>query len=542
MKKIYGLLLLPFLFSCSANKNTVDLLVKNAWVYTVNPSFDSATTFVVKEGKIIEVGDSSLEKKYIAKEIYDANGKTIVPGFIDAHAHLYGLGLYKQAADLMGTNSFEEILERLVQFQKENNSSYIIGRGWDQNDWPVKVFPTKEKLDALFPNIPVALTRVDGHAMLVNSKALELAGITANTKMAGGEVILHNGIPTGVLIDSPMELVEKTFPPQNSASSTKALLKAENIAFSYGLTTVDDAGLDRSIIELIDSLQKTGSMQLKVYAMISNTKENLDYYLNKGIYKTDRLNVRSFKIYTDGALGSRGAAMRTPYSDQHNHFGAMITPVDSLDYIASRIAKSAFQMNSHAIGDSATISVLRSYQKALENAKDRRWRVEHAQIISPEGFDFFNSNIIPSVQPTHATSDMYWAQDRIGAIRMKGAYAYQTLLKKSGMIALGTDFPVEQVNPIYTFYAAVIRKDLKHWPDAGFQMQDALTREQALRGMTFWAAFSNFEENEKGSIEKNKWADFTVLDQNIMQVDEQALPNTKVIATFVNGKKVFEKK
>ena len=542
MKKIILLLFVLFLFACSNSKNTVDLIIKNAVIYTVNAQFDTATTLIVNDGKIIAVGDSSLASKYNAQEVYDAQGNTIVPGLIDAHAHLYGLGLNQQQADLVGTNSFDDVLNRLAQFQKENNFSYIIGRGWDQNDWQVKEFPTKEKLDSLFPNTPAAITRVDGHAMLANSKALAIAGITAETKIAGGEIILKDGKPTGILIDSPMELVSNTFPPQNKAATIKALLKAESIALSYGLTTVDDAGLDRNIIELIDSMQKAGSMQLKVYAMVSNTPENLNYYLKKGIYKSDKLHVRSFKIYTDGALGSRGAAMRAPYSDQHNHFGAMITPVDSLEYIADRIANSEFQMNSHAIGDSATLSVLKTYKKALANHTDRRWRVEHAQIIAPEGFEYFNKNIIPSVQPTHATSDMYWAEDRVGSIRIKGAYAYQTLLQKSGVLPLGTDFPVEHVNPIYTFYAAVIRKDLKHWPKNGFQMKDALTREQALRGMTIWAAFSNFEESEKGSIEKGKWADFTILDQNIMTVDENHLPNTKILATFINGKKVFELK
>ncbi|MCB0453695.1 MAG: amidohydrolase family protein, partial [Aequorivita sp.] len=268
------------------------------------------------------------------------------------------------------------------------------------------------------------------------------------------------------------------------------------------------------------------------------------YYLNTGIYKTDRLNVRSFKVYADGALGSRGAAMREPYSDMPHHFGAMITTADSLDYLAQKIAASQFQMNTHAIGDSANIAVLRAYKKALEGKTDRRWRVEHAQIISPQDFNYFddNNNILPSVQPTHATSDMYWAEDRVGAERMKGAYAYKKLLSEAGMVALGTDFPVEQVNPMYTFYAAVARKDLKNYPENGFQMKDALTREEALKGMTIWAAFSNFEENEKGSIEVGKFADFTVLDKDIMKVDEKELPNTKILATFINGEMVYQAK
>ncbi|MFA7616639.1 MAG: amidohydrolase [Weeksellaceae bacterium] len=542
MKKLLFILSTFLILSCSTKKS-VDLLVKNAVVYTVNKNFDIATAFVVNGGKIVEVGNSEeLESKYKPKQIYDAEGKTIVPGLIDAHAHLYGLGLYMQTVDLTDTKSLDEVINRVVEFQKKHQLDYILGRGWDQNDWEDKEFPTNEKLNELFPDTPVALRRVDGHALFVNSKALELAGITKDSKIAGGEIMMKNGEPTGVLIDNAMEPVNATIPAPTKEFSTNALLDAERVALSYGLTTVDDAGLDSEIIDLIDDLQREGKMKLRIYAMVSNTPANLEYYLKKGIYKTDRLDVRSFKVYVDGALGSRGAALRKEYSDRHGHFGIMITPSDSLETLAAMIAKSGFQMNSHAIGDSATISVLRDYKKALEGQTDRRWRVEHAQIISPEGFDYFSHNILPSVQPTHATSDMYWAEDRLGADRMKGAYAYKTLLDKTGIIALGTDFPVEHVSPFYTFYAAVVRKDLKNYPDGGFQMKDALSREEALRGMTIWAAYANFEENEKGSIEAGKYADFTVLDKDIMKADEKDLPNIKAVATFINGEKVYELK
>ncbi len=543
MKKVLFLLLAISITSCAPDKLPADLLIKNATIYTVDKDFSTANALVVKDGKILEIGlKPELELKYDIKETYDAKGNTVVPGLIDAHAHLYGLGLGLQNVDLVGTTSFDEVLGKVVAFQEEKKMPYIIGRGWDQNDWEDKNFPTKQKLDSLFPDTPVALQRIDGHAYLVNSKAMELAGITSKTKVAGGEVVLENGDPTGILIDSPTDLIDKTFPEITDEVSTEALLEAEKICLQYGLTTVDDAGLNRNIIELIDTLQKEGKFKLRMYTMISNSRENRDYYLQNGTYKTDRLNVRSFKVYSDGALGSRGAAMREPYSDMPGHFGAMITTADSLDYLAEKIAASEFQMNTHAIGDSANIAVLRAYKKALEGKTDRRWRVEHAQIISPQDFSYFadNNNILPSVQPTHATSDMYWAEDRVGAERMKGAYAYKELLNKAGMVALGTDFPVEHVNPMYTFYAAVARKDLNNYPENGFQMKDVLTREEALRGMTIWAAFANFEENEKGSIEVGKFADFTVLDKDIMKVDEKELPNTKVLATFINGEMVYE--
>lgn len=542
MKYLFYSLSVFLIYSCFGRPEA-DLLVKNAVVYTVNKDFETTDGFVVRNGKILEIGNAEkLEVKYNVKEIYDAGGKTIVPGLIDAHAHLYGLGLNIQQLDLTGTQSFEEVIERLVEYQKNHLLNFIQGRGWDQNDWAVKDFPTNEKLNELFPDTPVALRRIDGHALLVNDKALELAGITAETKIAGGEIVLKNGKPSGVLIDNAMEPVNEIIPSPSKEISERALTDAQNYALSFGLTTIDDAGLDPDIIDLIDNLQRDGKMKLRIYAMVSYSPENLDYYLKKGIYKTDRLTVRSFKVYSDGALGSRGAALRQEYSDRPKHFGIMITPAAELDELAEKLARSGFQMNTHAIGDSATIAVLRAYKNALKNENDRRWRLEHAQILSPEAFAYFSNNILPSVQPTHATSDMYWAEDRVGAGRMKGAYAYKTLLDKTGIIALGTDFPVEQVNPFYTFYAAVVRKDLKGWPDNGFQTKDALSREEALRGMTIWAAYSNFEEREKGSIEVGKFADFTVLDRDIMKIEESQLPGTKAVATFINGEKVFELK
>jgi len=430
-------------------------------------------------------------------------------------------------------------LERVVAFQKEKNTAFIRGRGWDQNDWEVKEFPTKEKLDSLFPDILVALTRIDGHALLANTKALELAGVTTATKMEGGEVVVKDGKLTGILIDTPMSLVYNIVPQPTTKFNVEALKDAEDICFSFGLTTINEAGLSREIIELIDSLQQSGEMEIRVYAMISNYKENLDYFLAKGIIKTDRLHVRSVKVFADGALGSRGAALRMEYSDKPEHFGAMITPAGDLEAVAKRIAKAGYQMNTHAIGDSANISVLRVYTKVLEDKTDARWKVEHAQVVSVSDFDYFSNNIIPSVQPTHATSDMYWAEDRVGSERIKGAYAYKSLLNKAGIIVLGTDFPVERVNPMHTFYAAVARKDLNNYPEGGYRISEALTREETLRGMTIWAAYSNFEENEKGSIEEGKLADFVVLDRDIMKVPEDSIPNTKVFATFVNGIRVY---
>ncbi len=524
------------LTACEVTKDTADLLVLNANVYTVDDNFSITTAFAVRDGIFVAVGSSEdLKLKFNATKIVDASGSTIVPGLIDAHCHFFGLGLNQQVVDLVGTKSYEEVIERVQKFHNKNPRNFIKGRGWDQNDWELKEFPTKKELDILFPDIPVALRRIDGHALLVNQKALDIAGINNHTEVQGGEIVKENGVITGVLVDSPMQMINTVFPSPDKNTQIQALKDAERICLKYGLTTVNDAGLDRTTIELIDSLQQAGDLSIRVYAMVSNYPENLDYYLDKGIVKTARLNVRSVKVYGDGALGSRGAALKAPYSDKPGHYGAMITPAEDMMALAKRIANSDYQMNTHAIGDSANVVVLRAYEKALDGKKDQRWKVEHAQIISSDDFDFFKNGIIPSVQPTHATSDMYWADERLGNDRMQGAYAFKKLLENAGLVALGTDFPVEQVSPFLTFYAAVARKDLENYPPDGFQMQDVLSREETLKGMTIWSAYSNFEEKEKGSIEVGKLADFVVLSKDIMEVPLKDIPEITAEQVYIDG-------
>jgi predicted amidohydrolase YtcJ len=535
----YKLLFIFLLFSyCDSSK--IDLLVHNAIVYTVDDYGSISTSFAVNDGKFIAVGGEEILDKYSAKNIVDAKGLPIYPGFIDSHCHFLSLGLKEDQLDLVGTNSYDEVINKVKEYSEKNKKDFIIGRGWDQNDWKNKSLPTKEKLDVLFPETPVILKRIDGHAMLVNQKALDLAEISSiDVKVDGGEIVLKNNKITGVLIDSAMDFIKKIIPEKSLDDKINALLKAEEICFANGLTTVDDAGLNKEEILLIDSLQSKGILQMRVYAMISNEKESVDYFINRGPIKTDLLNVRSVKVYADGALGSRGAALKKPYSDRKGYKGTLITPIDSIESLAYRLAQAKFQMNTHAIGDASISYVLNAYKKALVFSEDPRWRIEHVQIIDTSDIKLFNKKIIPSVQPTHATSDMYWVKDRIGASRMNGAYSYKKLLKEAGLIALGTDSPVENINPILTFYAAVFRRDLNDYPENGFNFNNALSREEALKGMTIWAAKANFEEKEKGSIEAGKKADFVILDRDIMEETGKRIISTKVVATIINGEIVY---
>lgn len=531
--------------SSCAEKIKVDLIVYNAKVYTVNDNFHIVQAFAVEDGKFVATGtNQEILNKYQSEEIVDADGKAIFPGFIDAHCHFYGYAMNLiQSSDLTGTVSFEEVIERAREHHQKFQIGWIMGRGWDQNDWEVKEFPTKELLDQTFGEIPVYLTRIDGHAAIVNSEAMRRAGITNETVVKGGEIRLEKGQPTGLLLDNAMELISAIIPPPDVEKQREALHLAESKCFAVGLTSVQDAGLDKENIELIDQMHREGTLKMRIYAMMTPTEANIKSYLTKAPYTTDHLTVRSVKLYADGALGSRGARMIEPYSDDPGNVGLLMYEPEFYRKMCELALKYGFQVNTHAIGDAGNRFVLNLYSDYLKEKNDLRWRIEHAQVIDSEDFNKFQEfSIIPSVQPTHATSDMYWAQDRVGSERIKYAYAYKYLLKQNGWIPLGTDFPVENINPLYTFYSAVSRKDLQGKPEDGFQPENALSREETLRGMTIWAAKAAFEENIKGSIEPGKFADFVILDSDIMTEDIKEIPSTKVISTYLDGKKVFEKK
>jgi len=533
MPKLSFILVTLFLFSCSKQAR-IDLYV-NGNFYTANDQLPTASAVAVSEGKILGVGDEgTLKSQFDIDNTIDLEGQTVVPGLIDAHCHFLNFGFQEQQVDLVGTSSFEEVVQRIIVFQEKHKMDYIMGRGWDQNDWVDQKFPQKTILDKLFPDTPIALSRIDGHALLCNQAALDLGGVTKDSHMEGGTVVLDQGMPTGVLIDNAERLVMNHWPKPTRQERINALLAAEAACVALGLTTVDDAGLDREDIELIDSLQRAGDLKIRVYAMASATPDNLNYYLNRSIVKTDRLHMRSFKYYLDGALGSRGALLRAPYSDAPHTHGLPVNSIEHFKATAKRIAASDYQMNTHAIGDSANHVVLNTYRALLNGQHDRRWRIEHAQVLSLEDFSSFD-NIMPSVQPTHATSDMYWAEERLGSDRMQGAYALNSLLEVNGRIALGTDFPVEGVSPFLTFYAATSRQDLDGYPAGKFKAEEALSRKDALFGMTIWAAYANFEADEKGSLEVGKMADFIVLDQDIMTIPLDRISKTNVLQTYISG-------
>jgi predicted amidohydrolase YtcJ len=541
MKLLFPVLLAWVLAGCN-KKQFADTIIYNAKIYTADATFSIAEAMSIKDEKIIAVGSSKeLLKKYSSKQEIDAGNKTVYPGFIDAHTHFLGYGLQLNNINLVGTKSWDEILQRVETFSRDKApGKWLVGRGWDQNDWENKNFPDKTALDLNYPNTPVLLTRIDGHAAIANAKALDLAKIKPNMKLDGGTIETINGKLTGILVDNAVDLVKEQIPEPTNSDKEQGLLAAEKLCFEQGLTTVDDCGMDFEEVELIQSLYRQKRLKMKMYILLHDKNKNYTYLFRKGKIQTKQLTVTGFKIYGDGALGSRGACLRQPYHDKPGEGGFLLSTLSHFDSVAKIIYNHQLQMCTHAIGDSANRTILKIYGKYLQGKNDFRWRIEHAQVVAPGDFELFKKySIIPSVQPTHATSDMYWAGERLGAERLQTAYAYKQLLEQNNWMPLGTDFPVEDISPLKTFFAAVYRKDSNHFPANGFQPENALTRAEALRGMTIWAAKSNFEENKKGSLETGKFADFIILNNDIMTCSEKDILQTKVLQTWSNGKLVF---
>ena len=529
------------MISCT-QKEIADLIIANAKIYTVDTGFSTAESMVIIDSKIRETGETAkILKKYNAVKIVNVKGKYIYPGFNDAHCHFNGYGNnLMQYADLRDTKNLDEIYEILQKHHETFGGDWILGRSWDQNDWDIKEFPDKTKLDELFPETPVYLVRIDGHAGWCNSKALEIAGISASSKVQGGEVVLKNGQPSGILIDNAMGFIGSFIPKGTAEQQKKGLIAAQANCFAAGITSVTDCGLDRNTIQMMEEMQNSGELKMRINAMLNPTEENFENFVKKGPKKSDKLTVNTIKIYADGALGSRGALLLEDYSDDPGNHGLQIETQDYYDKICQLALDNNFIVATHAIGDSANRLVLNTYAKFLKGKNDRRWRIEHAQVIKQNDFSkFADFSIVPSIQATHCTSDMTWAGNRLGEERIKGAYAYQTLLAQNGWLPNGTDFPVENIDPLYTFFASVFRTDFNGSPEGGWQLNEGLSPEQTLRSMTIWAAKAAFEENEKGSLEPGKFADFVILDTDLMTATPEEVLKAKVESTWIGGEKVF---
>jgi predicted amidohydrolase YtcJ len=518
------------LASCSP-KEQVDLILHNGTFHSLNANNDTYEAVAIRDGKVVAVGpENEILNGYKASSIYDMEKKHIYPGFIDAHAHLLGYSLMKNDLDLVGTTSWDEVVTKLKVFQTKRSSGWIVGRGWDQNDWIENTskesirsdgIPTNVALSNLFPHIPVVLIRIDGHAAIANDEAMRRAGMY---------------VEGGVLLDNDMTNVLNAIPKASNKEKADLLVEGQRDCIAAGLTTIDEAGIDTEDLKIIDSLQKNGSFHLRVYAMLNASDKDFQYWMERGPdTASSMLKVRSIKFMVDGALGSRGACLKKAYSDVITTKGALLNDAGYFRFRFAAAYARGFQVCTHAIGDSANAEVLKWYGELLEGANDKRWRVEHAQVVDSLDFEKFQRySVIPSVQPTHAVSDAPWAMSRLGGARLRFAYNYKRLLGYSNMLALGTDFPVELMDPLRTFYTAVYRKEFKDGSEV-FERSEALSPLEALYGMTTWAAISNFEESEKGTIEVGKFADFTVLNIDILRASEREMLRAKVDQTVING-------
>ena len=515
-------------------------IVANARIYTVDPGFTVAGAMAVQGGRIAAVGDpEELRRRFPGARELDAGGHCVYPGFFDPHCHFLLYGQIQRMADLSGARSWEETVERVRRHHREHPAPWVIGRGWDHIPWQRPELPTRALLDQAFPGVPALLVRIDGQVAVVNGAALERAGVGPGARVEGGELGRDGETLTGLLFGKAIELVRRAVPPPDRAGQEQALLLAQERCFAAGLTSVGNAGTECGEVLLMDELQRQGRLKMRIYAMLRPTEENLRTFLARGVLAADRLTVRSVKLLADGALGSRQALLLEPYADDPGHRGAQVTGTDLLAEWCGRAADAGYQVNTHCIGDGAVRLVLDVYARFLAPGNDCRWRIEHAQVIDPEDLPRFGRyGVIPSVQARHATSDFRWAAQRLGG-RIRLAYRYRDLLGQNGWLANGSDFPVEPVNPVLGFHAAVARRDLQGRPAEGFQVENALTREQALRAMTVWSARAQFDEGTRGSLEPGKWADFVIMDRDLMQVPEQDLPAARVLATHVAGEQVY---
>lgn len=524
---------------------SVDFVIHNAKVHVMDDKNSVYEAIAIKDGKIVEVGpERQILNRYSANEYIDAQKRDVYPGFTDAHGHIMSYAKQSLSVNLVGCRSYEEMLVRIEKYQSKNNSKFIVGRGWDQSLWKDKSMPSNKKLSELFPNIPVCLFRIDGHALLANDYLIKKSSVIEkfndDSELNQGGYLIYDSTNafTGIMVDNAMNPILEMIPDFSEQKLREKILEIQAELFGYGVTGVHEAGIENSELKLFEKLVNKGDLQLNIYGMLLPTKENIAFAKKHGVYSNKNLTIRSFKVYGDGALGSRGAFLKEAYSDHSGHHGYLTTSLDKMNEIAELCRKLGYQMNTHAIGDSTNRLLLELYQHTYNYNPDHRWRIEHAQIVDPKDFSLFASaGVFPSVQPTHAVSDQRWVESRIGEKRMNGAYAYQSLINQYGMIAIGTDFPVELTDPFLTIHAAVQRKNIDNFPGSGFLPKEQISFEDCIRGMTIWAAFSSFQENELGTLEKGKDATLVIFDRPVKS-ESNFFPNF-AHTTFIKGKKIY---
>jgi hypothetical protein len=525
-------------------------LVTAARVHTMDPAQPRADAFAFDDaGRIVDVGArASLQNRFPDARRIDLGGATVVPGLIDAHGHVANLGYSQLRADLVGAASRAEVIERLRAFAGELPAgAWVTGRGWDQNDWPERTFPTAADLDAAFPDRPVWLVRVDGHAGWANSAALRAVrrDLSGSWQPDGGQILRDgSGRATGVFVDAAMGLVGSAVPAPDEATAERALVLGMQAAVRHGLTGVHDMGVTLRDLRRYQRLADAGRLPLRIHALADGDREAFAWMCGNGVYRHPggRLQMRGVKLYMDGALGSRGAALLEPYSDDPGNTGLLLLQQAALDALAQRARRCGVQVATHAIGDRGNREVIAAYARALQGAADHRWRIEHAQVLAPDDIARLAPlGVIASMQPTHATSDMPWAEDRVGAHRIVGAYAWRQLRDSGTHLALGSDFPVESVDPRLGLYAATTRADDAGKPLGGWRPEEKLTAYEALRGFTRDAAWAGFMEAEVGTLEPGKRADFVVLAGDPLAIDPTALRALTVESTWVDGQAVYER-